>query len=66
MYLLDVTTKAIKFLKPYFEYSKLVDLISTLNNLEYNVAAQDEYFQGIVDRIKNRIKDINDEMNANN
>ena len=66
LYLLDVTTKAIKFLKPYFEHSKLIDLISTLNNLEYNVAAQDEYFQGIVDRIKSRIKDINDEMNSNN
>ena len=34
LYLLDVTTKAIKFLKPYFEHSKLMELLSTLNNLE--------------------------------
>ena len=66
LYLLDVTTKAIKYLKPYFDYEKLIDLISTLNNLEYSVAAQDEYSQSIVDRIKQRINDINDEMNLNN
>lgn len=66
LYLLDVTTKAIKYLKPYFDYDKLIELISTLNNLEYSVAAQDEYSQSIVDRIKSRIKDINDEMNLNN
>lgn len=66
LYLLDVTTKAIKFLKPYFEHSKLMELLSTLNNLEYSVAADDEYYTSIVERIKSRIQDINDEMNSNN
>lgn len=66
LYLLDVTTKAIKYLKPYFREAKLIDLLSTLNNLEYSVATQDEYSKSIVERIKNRIQDINDEMNLNN
>ena len=66
LYLLDVTTKAIKYLKPYFESSKLRELISILNNLEYSVATGDEYSKGIVERIKTRIRDINDEMNLNN
>ena len=66
LYLLDVTTKAIKYLKHYFESSKLLDLLSTLNNLEYSVAADDEYSKSIVERIKTRIQDINDEMNLNN
>ena len=66
IYLLDVTTKSIKYLKPYFNSNKLNDLITVLNNLEYSVAEDDEYSQNIVNRIKNRIYDINDEMNANN
>ena len=33
-----------------------------LNNLEYSVAEDDEYSQNIVNRIKNRIYDINDEI----
>ena len=66
MYLLDVTTKCIKYLKHYFRHEKLVDLLSTLNNLEYSVAADDNYSKTIVERIKQRIYDINDDMNANN
>ncbi len=66
LYLLDVTTKAIKYLKPYFEQLKLMELISTLNNLEYSVATQDEYSRSIVERIKTRIQDINDDINLNN
>ena len=66
VYLLDVTTKSIKYLKPYFRHEKLVELLSTLNNLEYSVAADDAYSKAIVERIKQRIYDINDDMNANN
>lgn len=66
IYLLDVTTKSIKYLKPYFRHEKLIDLLSTLNNLEYSVVTNDDYSIAIVDRIKKRIYDINDEMNANN
>ena len=66
MYLLDVTTKCIKYLKPYFRHEKLMELLSTLNNLEYSVAADDDYSRAIVERIKQRIYDINDDMNAKN
>ena len=60
----NLMPEAIKYLKPYFEHSKLVELITTLNNLEYSV--QDDYSKSIVERIKSRIDDINDEMNSNN
>jgi len=66
LYLLDVTTKAIKFLKPYFQYAQLVNILSMLNNLEYSVAVQDDYAQDIVDRIKKRIEDINNDMYSEN
>lgn len=66
LYLLDVTTKAIKYLKPYFDQDKLMEIISTLNNLEYSVATQDDYAKGIVERIKNRVKDISDDMYSEN
>ncbi len=66
LYLLDVTTKAIKYLKPYFDGEKLTELIFVLNNLEYTVAEDDEYLISIVERIKNRIQDINDDINSLN
>ena len=66
IYLLDVTTKCIKYLKPYFRHEKLMELLSTLNNLEYSVATDDDYSKAIVERIKQRISDINDDVNANN
>ena len=66
LYLLDVTTKAIKYLKPYFDYEKLIELLSTLNKLEYTIADDNEYLVGIVNRIKKRIIDINDDVNSSN
>ena len=66
IYILDVTTKCIKYLKPYFDSNKLKGILTVLNSLEYAVSDDDEYFSAIVDRIKQRICDINDEINANN
>ena len=66
LYLLDVTTKAIKYLKDFFQQEKLLKLISTLNNLQYSVADEDEYLSGIVERIKTRINDINNDINSVN
>jgi len=59
LYLLDVTTKAIKFLKQYFDYDQLSAILLTLNKLEFSTADNDEYATAIVERIKNRVKDLN-------
>lgn len=66
LFLLDVTTKAISAMLKHgvsFSFGEALDILNSINFIE---TTDDEYLMGIVNRIKDRIEDINDMYGTNN
>lgn len=65
-FLLDVTTKAISALLKQGVSVSLKEILELLNSLNFIDTTEDEYLMSIVNRIKDRIKDINEMYGMNN
>lgn len=66
LYMLDVTTKALNAFSVEMYTKEMRDIIAFLSTIDFKASEDDEYAQAIINRIKNRIKHINDLLNSNN
>ena len=66
LYMLDVTTKALNAFSAEMSSKEIRDVISFLSSLEFQLNDGDEYAQTIINRIRNRIKNIHDRFKSVN
>ncbi len=66
LYMLDVTTKALNAFSAEMSTKEMRDIVAFLSSVEFKLTDGDEYAQAIINRIRKRIKNINDRFNSVN